>query len=118
MGRNGPREDTTAMPGPLPPLPPPVSEVWDWRLRARCRNMDPNLFFPRDGEERGARARRERDAKAICAACPVLPSCRLHALTAREPFGVWGGTTEADRYQISRRRASSVPRYQNSSTAR
>ncbi|WP_097211677.1 MULTISPECIES: WhiB family transcriptional regulator [unclassified Rhodococcus (in: high G+C Gram-positive bacteria)] len=85
------------MPLSVPELPAPVSEEWDWQLRARCRNMDTNLFFPRDDEGRGARARRERVAKAVCARCPVLQTCRLHAFRAREPFGVWGGTTEGDR---------------------
>nr|WP_262982539.1 WhiB family transcriptional regulator [Rhodococcus sp. MTM3W5.2] len=34
---------------------------------------------------------------AVCARCPVLQACRLQAFRAREPFGVWGGTTEGDR---------------------
>ena len=48
--------------------------------------------------ERGP-ARRERDAaaKATCAACPVLEQCRRHALSVREPYGVWGGMTEDER---------------------
>lgn len=29
--------------------------------------------------------------------CPVLKQCRNYALKARERFGVWGGTTEAER---------------------
>ncbi|NMM90960.1 hypothetical protein B2J88_42725 [Rhodococcus sp. SRB_17] len=48
-----------------------------------------------------ARVRRKRVAKTVCAPCPVLRTCRLHALQTREPFGVSGGTTEGDRNPIS-----------------
>lgn len=33
----------------------------------------------------------------MCAACPVVAQCRSHALEVREPYGVWGGLTEAER---------------------
>ena len=39
-------------------------------------------------------------AVAICSACPVVDSCRSHALTVREPYGVWGALTEDDRERI------------------
>ncbi|OYD61011.1 WhiB family transcriptional regulator [Rhodococcus sp. OK302] len=89
------------MPKSTSQFPGPVSEAWDWQLRVRCRQLDTNLFFPREGEGRIARARRKRVAKTVCAPCPVLRTCRLHALQTREPFGVWGGTTEGDRNRIS-----------------
>ncbi|WP_320443198.1 WhiB family transcriptional regulator [Rhodococcus opacus] len=74
-----------------------LSEEWDWQLRARCRNMDTNTFFHRDGDGRGERVRREAAAKSICAQCPVIEECRRYALSANETFGIWGGTTESDR---------------------
>ena len=66
-------------------------------MHARCRDTGAELFFARDGEGRGARIRRERQAKAVCATCPVQRECHTHAITVGEPYGVWGGTSEADR---------------------
>jgi WhiB family redox-sensing transcriptional regulator len=37
------------------------------------------------------------EAKAVCARCPVLAECRRDALTAHEPFGIWGGLTVEER---------------------
>ena len=78
-------------------LPGPASEVWDWQLLGRCRGLDPDLFFHPENERGAARERRITRAKKICATCPVLEQCRAHALAVREPYGVWGGTSEEDR---------------------
>ncbi|MFE7422004.1 WhiB family transcriptional regulator [Rhodococcus sp. NPDC057529] len=69
----------------------------EWRVRAACRGADLSVFFSPDGERRHARDRREARARQICEVCPVLVQCRDHALAVGEPYGVWGGTTEADR---------------------
>ncbi|WP_162237328.1 WhiB family transcriptional regulator, partial [Aeromicrobium sp. Leaf272] len=39
-----------------------------------------------------------------CARCPVIEQCREHALTVQEPYGVWGGLSEAERREILERR--------------
>ena len=39
-------------------------------------------------------------AKAVCRTCPVRAECAAHALAAREPYGVWGGFTEAERLRL------------------
>jgi WhiB family redox-sensing transcriptional regulator len=44
--------------------------------------------------------RRELAAKALCQSCPVRAECAAHALAAREPYGVWGGFTEAERIRL------------------
>nr|GLK37927.1 hypothetical protein GCM10017611_47920 [Rhodococcus wratislaviensis] len=75
----------------------PRAEHWDWQLRGRCRDLDTDVFFSPDSEGRGARVRRERAAKEICDQCPVQRTCRNHALSVGERYGVWGGTSEADR---------------------
>jgi WhiB family transcriptional regulator, redox-sensing transcriptional regulator len=36
----------------------------------------------------------------MCRSCPVRPECAAHALTAREPYGVWGGLTETERWHL------------------
>ena len=78
-------------------LPGPRAELWDWQLAGSCRTADPSLFFCPEGERGPARRRRELAAKTVCLACPVLQQCRAHALTVREPYGVWGGMTPEER---------------------
>nr|WP_255450397.1 WhiB family transcriptional regulator [Skermania sp. ID1734] len=79
----------------LPALPAPATDEWDWQLRARCRTVDPAIFFP---PARGPeRTRSEREAKAICAGCPVLHTCRRYAVQAKEPHGIWGGLSARER---------------------
>jgi WhiB family redox-sensing transcriptional regulator len=69
-----------------------------WRGRARCRGLDPHLFFPED--EEGGDAER---AKEVCADCAVREPCLQEAMTATEAYGVWGGTTPRDRRRMIRR---------------
>ena len=47
----------------------------------------------------------EEQAAELCAGCPVLDLCRDYAIAAKEPFGIWGGTTPAMRGIASRYRA-------------
>jgi WhiB family redox-sensing transcriptional regulator len=65
--------------------------------------VDPTLFFHPQNERGGARIRRDRTAKAVCAGCSVRLDCADYAIRAREPYGVWGGLTEEDRERIYRR---------------
>mgnify|MGYP002753500384 CR=1 FL=1 len=44
--------------------------------------------------------------------CPVLEECRDHALSTREPYGVWGGMSEEERrayYERQARRFADEP---------
>jgi WhiB family redox-sensing transcriptional regulator len=74
--------------------------VWDWQRRGACRGQDSAQFFHPDGERGASRLRREIAAKAVCRSCPVRAECAAHALVAREPYGVWGGFTEAERMRL------------------
>ncbi|MBY6413203.1 WhiB family transcriptional regulator [Rhodococcus sp. BP-252] len=78
-------------------LPVPCADVWDWQLHGLCRGYDSSVFFHPEGERGRARALREKKAKAVCGRCPVLAQCRSHALSANEPYGVWGGMSAHDR---------------------
>jgi len=78
----------------------PSDAVWQWQEVGACRQADPTLFFHPQNERGLARARRDRAAKAVCAACEVRIECADYAIRAREPYGVWGGLTEEDREQI------------------
>jgi WhiB family transcriptional regulator, redox-sensing transcriptional regulator len=77
----------------------------DWRLRAACRGVDSELFFPEGS--RGPALESAASAKQICAACPVRARCLDWALTHGAHHGVWGGRTEDERR--STRATSSVP---------
>jgi WhiB family transcriptional regulator, redox-sensing transcriptional regulator len=78
-------------------LPGPNADLWDWQLVAACRGVDSSLFFHPEGERGAARSAREASAKEVCMRCPVRAECATHALTVREPYGVWGGLTEDER---------------------
>lgn len=44
-----------------------------WAALAECRGLDPQLFFPTRGDMESM-----REAKAVCAACPVRAECLTH----------------------------------------
>jgi hypothetical protein len=64
-----------------------------WRLDGACRDKDPELWFPERSNSSEANA-----AKAICKQqCTVRDRCLEWAIEQGVEFGVWGGTTYADR---------------------
>lgn len=65
----------------------------EWRDRAACRDVDPELFFPIGSS--GPALMQIEEAKAVCAVCPVQSPCE--AFGAGETDGVWGGRTVAER---------------------
>ncbi|GAA0919816.1 hypothetical protein GCM10009557_90680 [Virgisporangium ochraceum] len=81
-------------------LPGPISDLWDWQRLGNCRGRDSAQFFHPDGERGASRGRREAAAKIVCQTCPVRAQCAAHALATREPYGVWGGFTEAERLRL------------------
>jgi WhiB family redox-sensing transcriptional regulator len=76
----------------------------NWRDRAACRLVDPELFFPVGND--GPALVQIAEAKAICARCPVVAQCLSFALVAL-PEGIAGGLTVEERR--TRRRASRSP---------
>src|SRR5690606_6979844 len=74
----------------------------DWRHRAACRGEDPELFFPIGTS--GPALLQVEQAKAVCRRCSVIDQCLAEALQRREMYGIWGGTTEAERAVLIRRR--------------
>ncbi len=80
----------------------------EWQVRAACRGPQAIVFFPPSYVERkDERVSREREAKEICALCPVREDCLAYALRIREPHGVWGGLNETERRQLLERGVSS-----------
>jgi WhiB family transcriptional regulator, redox-sensing transcriptional regulator len=66
-----------------------------WMLEAKCLDADPEAFFPEKGGS-------TREAKRICAICPVREECLEFALTHDERFGIWGGLSERERRRAKR----------------
>lgn len=78
-----------------------------WRSRAACRQSDPELFFPIGNT--GQALMQIEEAKQFCRACRVTETCLEWALTVGV-IGVWGGTTDAEREAIKRRRQRAAQR--------
>jgi WhiB family redox-sensing transcriptional regulator len=73
------------------------------RPRPACASEDPELFFPIG--ETGLALLQVEEAKVVCRRCPLIESCLQGALERNE-LGVWGGTDDAERRRIKRRRAA------------
>ena len=67
-----------------------------WAARALCAGVDPEVFFP-PGDDPAAKAR------GICGHVPVRGQCLAYAVTADEPFGIWGGLDPRQRHTLRRR---------------
>jgi WhiB family redox-sensing transcriptional regulator len=94
---------TTTAAGVLLPadilLPELLNTELGWQSLAECRQYNGDDWYPDKGD--GGTAAR---AKRVCATCPVISLCRDHALRTREPHGIWGGLTAAERARILRAR--------------
>jgi len=66
-----------------------------WMSDALCAQIATEMFFP----ERGGST---REAKGVCAACPVTAECLEYALRNDERFGIWGGKSERERRKLKR----------------
>lgn len=86
----------------------PVHDKWEWQYDGACRDTNPEDFFL-DPNMRGVNKRnREVSAIKICNTCPVKQECLDHALSVPEYFGVWGGMTEEQRFEILKKRGVRV----------
>lgn len=75
-----------------------------WLEFARCRGLDPELFFPHKGEN----MKNNPAARALCAECPVREPCLDYAVDNGVRDGTWGGHTakEIQRIRAARRRGA------------
>jgi WhiB family redox-sensing transcriptional regulator len=70
-------------------------DFWEGAL---CAEVDPELFFPRKGQYLEA-----QNAKRLCNKCELKAKCLEFALKDPELKGIWGGTSEPDRFKIRNR---------------
>lgn len=73
----------------------------DWRHRAACRDIDPELFFPIGTT--GPALLQVAEAKSVCRRCDVRAECLRWAMDSGQDSGVWGGLTEDERRALKRR---------------
>jgi WhiB family redox-sensing transcriptional regulator len=88
-----------------------LAERLAWHSEASCRGFNARLFFAEHNEPAAARDERETQAKAVCRTCTVQGECLDAALSAPEPWGVWGGMGEAERSALradARSRATAI----------
>ncbi|HEY1331565.1 MAG TPA: WhiB family transcriptional regulator [Actinomycetota bacterium] len=82
----------------------------DWVHQARCKDEDPELFFP-IGTAGPALAQIDM-AKAVCCRCNVRAQCLEWAMATGQDAGVWGGLSEDERRALRRaRRRGEISRY-------
>lgn len=73
-----------------------------WRMDALCRQGDPNLWYPANGNRNAD----TRLAKDWCEACPVIDQCRDYIVKfergepADKRFGVWAAMTPRERAEL------------------
>jgi WhiB family transcriptional regulator, redox-sensing transcriptional regulator len=79
-----------------------------WHAQAACLAIDPEFFFPNGTS--GESLPQIQSAKSICHACPVREECLEFALTSRQDYGIWGGTTEEERRSLRRSRQRAARR--------
>ena len=72
----------------------------DWRDKAACLTVDPELFFPVGNT--GPAVDQIEKAKAVCARCTVTEICLQYALESGQDSGVWGGLSEDERRALKR----------------
>lgn len=73
----------------------------EWADLALCPQTDPDLFYPEKGGS-------VREAKQVCARCPVRAECLEYALENDERFGIWGGESERDRRKLKKERTTTT----------
>lgn len=72
-----------------------------WRAGAACQGATAEHFFPPSTTEtREERTTRESAARELCNGCAVRDACLEYALYVQEPYGIWGGLTEAERRRL------------------
>ncbi|MEH3032491.1 MAG: WhiB family transcriptional regulator [Aeromicrobium erythreum] len=81
-------------------LPKAVIESYEWQEDGACADLSSELFFLPDNLRGEQKLSHEARAKRICGTCPVQERCLQHALTVREPYGVWGGMSADERRDL------------------
>lgn len=77
---------------PPPPIPARAPDL----SAGLCAQTDPEIFHPEGGK--GV------IAKKICQRCHLEDACREYAVEHLELSGIWGGTSQSERYALAKKR--------------
>lgn len=58
------------------------------------------MYFGNEDEQPTMSIKQVRNAAKLCDVCPVYEECLRHALTVREEYGVWAGTSGRTRRRM------------------
>lgn len=105
---------TSRMPEKIQALPILRGElhIGEWALQAACTGEDIEIFFPELTRHEQTFREQIKEAKAICADCPVQEECLDYALENHEDMlgGIFGGLTYKERSRLARRSNRQHPR--------
>jgi WhiB family redox-sensing transcriptional regulator len=73
-----------------------IDKDTEWMKQAQCKGQT-HLFYEDVQETKVARSKREAEARALCAACPVSAECREYGRRNGE-YGIWGDENEIERF--------------------
>ena len=74
----------------------------EWHARAHCLGVGVSHYFGEDDNQPTMSIQQVRRASKLCDVCPVFYECLTWALTRREEYGVWAGTSGRVRRRIFR----------------
>lgn len=64
-----------------------------WKDEGLCKGKSETFYYERDGKT----VNKIKEAKAICAECPVLKECREFIKKDGDHYGIWAGLTPKER---------------------
>jgi len=69
------------------------------------REYDPEWWFPVEigGTRQWSRTADAMKARAICASCPIIKSCRDYSLRYDVIYGIWAGLDRHERYDLQKK---------------
>lgn len=71
-----------------------------WQEDAHCAGTGHDMYFGNETEQPTMSIKQVRNAAKLCDVCPVFEECLRHALTWREEYGVWAGTSGRTRRRL------------------
>src|SRR5215831_3810420 len=71
-----------------------------WHEQAHCKGVGVDYYFGDEDGQPTMSINQVRRAAKLCDVCPVFYECLHHALTRREEYGVWAGTSGRVRRRI------------------
>jgi WhiB family transcriptional regulator, redox-sensing transcriptional regulator len=77
-----------------------VDLIPSWQAQAHCTGVGHDMYFGNEHEQPTMSIKQVRNAAKLCDVCPVFEECFTHALTVREEYGVWAGTSGRTRRRL------------------